>query len=196
MENVMALDVESETNDDSECQIENTALNAKWKIDMMAPNVELRTNDGSERQTEDVALNTKRKMVIDVELRTNDGFGHQTEVTTLNAKIRIRLWTSKWKRNSERQTEKRHDSSECRTKDKRRLWTPNWRCGSECQNENMTLNVKMKMWLWTSNGKKTWFFLNTKLKMRGDNEEKICPGVARCYNSQSIGRVWKRLHES
>ena len=49
----MALDVEPETNDDSERQIENIALNAKWKIDMMAPNVELRTNDGSERQIEE-----------------------------------------------------------------------------------------------------------------------------------------------
>ena len=29
---------------------------------MVAPNVELRTNDGSERQTEDAALNAKMKM--------------------------------------------------------------------------------------------------------------------------------------
>ena len=29
---------------------------------MVAPNVELRTNDGSERQIEDAALNSKMKM--------------------------------------------------------------------------------------------------------------------------------------
>ena len=38
------------------------ALNAKWKRDMMALNAELNTNENSERQTRDVTLNAKLEM--------------------------------------------------------------------------------------------------------------------------------------
>ena len=46
----------------SECQNENVTLNVKQKRYVMALNVELRTNDGSERQTEEAALNAKMKI--------------------------------------------------------------------------------------------------------------------------------------
>ena len=66
------------------------------------------------------------------------------------------LRTSKWKGDSERQMEKRHDGSEFRTKDKWRLWTPNWRCNSKCQNEKATLNVKRKRDMMTPNVELKW----------------------------------------
>ena len=43
-------------------ETENATLNAKRKRDMIALNVELRTNDDSKRQTEDVALNAKMRI--------------------------------------------------------------------------------------------------------------------------------------
>ena len=52
---------------------ENTALNAKRKIDMMALNVKLRINDISESQTEYATLNIKMKIRHDgSECRTKD----------------------------------------------------------------------------------------------------------------------------
>ena len=59
---MMALNVELETNDGSERQIGDVALNTKCKRDMMALNVELRTNENSERQNGDVTLNAKLEM--------------------------------------------------------------------------------------------------------------------------------------
>ena len=57
----------------------------------------------------------------------------------------------------------------------------------ERQTEDAALNAKWK---------RDMMVLNAKLKMRRDNERKICPSAACRYNSQSTGRVWKRLHES
>ena len=90
------------------------------------------------------------------------------------------------------------------------LWTPKLRSNDmmtsnadwkkmldlSAETENAALNAKMKMRLWTPNGKRDLMASNVKLKMQEDNEGKICPNVACYYNSQSMGRVWKRLHES
>ena len=118
-------------------------------------------------------------MALNVELRTNDGsehwnwecsFKHQNENATLNVKRKRDMMAL----NVELRT---NDGSEC--------W--NWEYDPERQNENVTLNVKRK---------KEMMALNVELKMQGDNEGEICPSVACCYNSQSMGRVWERLHES
>ena len=53
----MALNAELKINNDSECQIEDAALNAKQKKDMMPLNAELEINNDSESQTKDTTLN-------------------------------------------------------------------------------------------------------------------------------------------
>ena len=52
----------------------------------------------------------------------------------------------------------------------------------------MALNVELR----TNDGSERQtedVALNAKMKMQGDNEGEICPSVACCYNSQSMGRV-------
>ena len=72
--------------------------------------------------------------------------------------------------------EKRYDDSECRIEDKWRLWMPKWKCDFErkrdmvalnvelktndvfeCQTKDAALNAKMKMRLWMSEEKETWW---------------------------------------
>ena len=84
---------QTEEYDDSECQTEDVALNAKRKKDMTTLNIELNKGwwlwppnwrYGFEHQNENAALNAKRKM--------NSDSKHQTkEVMTLDVKMKIRL---------------------------------------------------------------------------------------------------------
>lgn len=46
-------------NDGFERRNKNVALNVEWKDDVITLNVELMTNDGSEHQIEEAALNAK-----------------------------------------------------------------------------------------------------------------------------------------
>ena len=75
------------------------------------------------------------------------------------------------------------------TERRRWLWTLKLRSDddSERQNENATLNTKRE---------RDMMALNVELKMQRDNEGKICPNVACCYNSQSMEMVWNKLHEN
>ena len=84
----------------SKRQIEDVTLNVKRKKDMMALNVELKTNNDSERQTKNMALNAKlhiqlwmstcKEMVaLNAKLWIDGGSERQTEKTVaLNAKLR------------------------------------------------------------------------------------------------------------
>ena len=57
-----ALNTKLETNNDSEGQNEDAALNAKSKKEMVTLNAKLKRDGGSERQNGDVTLNAKMKM--------------------------------------------------------------------------------------------------------------------------------------
>ena len=155
-----------------ERQDEKEALYAKQKM-----------NNDSGCYNEHVALNTKRKMINDSERQTKKvialiskwkcGFELQNEDVALNAKpkenvapnakMRMQLWTPNEKCGSEYQT-KRRCGSERQNEDEQQLWTPNEKCGSECQNEDVALNAKMKMWLWTPNRKKMWLWTPNETK--------------------------------
>ena len=84
----------------SKRQIEDVTLNVKRKKDRMTLNVELKTNNDSERQTKNMALNTKlqirlwmstyKEMVaLNAKLWIDGGSERQTEKkVALNAKLR------------------------------------------------------------------------------------------------------------
>ena len=58
------------------------------------------------------------KMDLDVELKANNDSERQAEDMVLNAKMKMWLWTPKWRCGSERQPKKRYDGYECCTKKK------------------------------------------------------------------------------
>ena len=107
---------------------------------------------GYERWTEGVALNAKLKDAA------------------LNAKLEIWLWMLRWRRDSERRMEERHDDSECQTKKKtndgskhqtkneQRLWMPNGKYGFEYWTEGVALNAELK-WTTALNGKRKMWWL-------------------------------------
>ena len=165
-----------------------------------------------------MALNTENKKKITT-------LNAETETTTLDAELKQRLWmpkgiwtvalNDKWKAsNGSKLQTKESDMITLNVDPKPWLWTPNWNGGSERQMEK-------ERWLWMTNGKWTmalnakpnWVTMNVKLRKMTLNVVtrktrrlwmsnckgmmgEICRSIACRHNSQSIGRVWKRLHKS
>ena len=87
-------------------------------------------------------------MDLDVELKVNNDSERQTEDMVLNAKMKMWLWTPKWRCDFERQNE----DAALKANWKKGMMAMNAALktnnGSKRQNETTALNAKLKKQLW------------------------------------------------